>query len=239
MEVKIFFFRYVLLALFGMLICGAWVYKAGITTSATNIGLIYALAPIFIAVVSFYYNSETLNFQKLFYLFMALIGVFFIIFKGDLNSLIALSFVPGDLWILSAMFSWVFYSSLLKYWKSSLDGVCRLAVTSLFGVVILFPFAVYELIQIDWYIPQRGLILIFIAALIPGLFSYLAYSFVINELGPSHAALVMYLAPIYNSFLAWVLFSESLYWYHLVGSLLILPSIFFISISNNHEKGNI
>lgn len=228
-EARLYAHRYFVLAIFGMWICGAWVYMAGVTTSATNIGLIYSLAPIFISIVSFRINQEAISYKTLAVVLVALFGVFLILCKGSLQDLISLNFVAGDLWILSAMISWVCYSSLLKHWKTELDGISRLALTSFFGSLILLPFAIREMNQIEWVLSEQGFHLIFLAALLPGLISYLSYAFILDELGAIQAGVVMYLAPVYNSLIAWSFFSEDLNWYHFVGAVMILPSLLIIS----------
>src|SRR6218665_2562757 len=44
--------HYLILGALGMWICGAWVYIGGHTTSAANIGLIYAISPVLIVLAS-------------------------------------------------------------------------------------------------------------------------------------------------------------------------------------------
>jgi drug/metabolite transporter (DMT)-like permease len=67
--------------------------------------------------------------------------------------------------------------------------------------------------------------LVLAAAVVPGVLSYSAYSYMQRELGASRTALVMYLSPVYAAFGAWAVLGEAPGWYHLVGGALILPSI--------------
>jgi drug/metabolite transporter (DMT)-like permease len=53
--------HYVVFGALGMWICGAWVYLGARSTSATNIALIYALSPVFIALVSSFLLRERLG----------------------------------------------------------------------------------------------------------------------------------------------------------------------------------
>ena len=70
-----------------------------------------------------------------------------------------------------------------------------------------------------------ALLLIVLAAVLPGVLSYTAYSFLQRELGASSTALLLYLAPVYGALGAWLVLGERPGWYHAAGAALILPSI--------------
>jgi drug/metabolite transporter (DMT)-like permease len=72
---------------------------------------------------------------------------------------------------------------------------------------------------------QQAFSLIGLAALVPGVLSYTAYSYMQRELGAARTALVMYLSPVYAAFGAWAVLGEAPGWHHAVGAALILPSI--------------
>lgn len=71
----------------------------------------------------------------------------------------------------------------------------------------------------------RALLLVTLAAVLPGALSYAAYSFLQRELGASRTALLLYLAPVYGALGAWWVLGEVPGWYHAAGAALILPSI--------------
>jgi drug/metabolite transporter (DMT)-like permease len=128
------------------------------------------------------------------------------------------------------MLSWVAYSVLQQHWSSSLPALTRLASIMIGGVLVLIPFTLLE----AWLVPPlplttHALTLIVAAAILPGLLSYLAYAFLIRELGATRSSLLLYLGPLYGSLNAWWLLGEVPQWYHLVGAALILPSIWLAS----------
>ena len=77
-----------LLGALGMWICGAFVYIGGETTEAINIGLIYAIAPVLIAVISARLFADRLRGWQIVGLIMAVTGVVFIISRGSLQKLL-------------------------------------------------------------------------------------------------------------------------------------------------------
>ena len=210
----------------GMWICGAFVYIGGQTTSALNIGLIYAVCPVAIALAGVVLLHERMSGAQRVAGLLALGGVVYVIVKGDVENLRALRLTPGDAWIVAAALSWTAYSVLLSRWKSALGPAPRLAAIIAGGLVVSLPFTLAELAWIDippWSWKATGLVVA--AAVVPGALSYSAYSFVQRELGAARAGLMLYLTPLYAALLAWALLGEPPQVFHLVGASLILPAI--------------
>ncbi|MDO8419463.1 MAG: DMT family transporter [Rubrivivax sp.] len=210
----------------GMWICGAWVYLGGQTTSATNIALIYAATPVAIAAAGVKLLHERMTLAQRLAVVAALAGVLFVIVKGDPANLLAVRFVRGDAWIVAAAVSWTAYSVLLKRWPSALGTGERLVAIIAGGLVVLLPFTAWEVLtQPAPPLSARALLLVALAAVLPGALSYAAYSYLQRELGASRTALLLYLAPVYGALGAWLVLGERPGWYHAAGAALILPSI--------------
>jgi drug/metabolite transporter (DMT)-like permease len=210
----------------GMWICGAWVYQGARTTTATNIGLIYAVTPVAIAVLGARLLRERMSALQWLGVVLAVAGLVFVIAKGDIANLLAVRFTAGDGWIVAAAVAWTAYSVLLRHWPSTLGPAERLVATIAGGLVVLLPFTLAE----AWLAPSpplglRAALLVACAALVPGVFSYGAYSFMQHELGASRTALLLYLAPVYGVLGAWLVLGERPGWHHAAGAALILPSI--------------
>ena len=214
----------------GMWICGAWVYLAGRSTTATNIALVYATTPAAIAAVSAWALGERVRPAQWLGLLLALAGLLFIIAKGDWHNLAAVRLGAGDGWVLAAALSWTAYSVLLKRWPSALGPGERLVALIGGGLVVLLPFTLAE----AWLAPGppwswRATALVVVAAVLPGVLSYGAYSFMQRELGAARTALLLYLSPVYGTLGAWLVLGEAPGWHHLAGAALILPSIWLAS----------
>ncbi len=210
----------------GMWICGAWVYLGGQSTSSTNMALIYAVSPIAVAVVGARLLHEPMHGRQWAGVALSLAGLLLVIAKGDLSHLLAVRFSAGDLWIVAATISWTAYSVLLKHWRSELGPAERLVGTIAGGLLCLLPFTLWE----AWHSPPpaepwRAAALVLAAAVLPGVLSYGAFSYLQRELGAARTALMLYLTPVYAPLLAWAILGEVPRWYHAAGAALILPSI--------------
>ncbi|HSW26628.1 MAG TPA: DMT family transporter [Burkholderiaceae bacterium] len=211
----------------GMWVCGAFVYIGGRTTSAVNIGLLYAASPVLIALASAFWLHERIGLKQMLGVALALAGVLHILLRGDWPALLGLSFNSGDIWVAGAMVCWTVYSLLLRAWPSRFGPLARLTLIAVAGIVVLIPFTVWE--AIAWWPTEwswRSLALVVAAALLPGAGAYAAYSIMQRELGAARVGVVMYLGPLYSAVLAWAVLGERIEGFHLIGGCLILPGIF-------------
>lgn len=210
----------------GMALCGAPVYIAGHTTTATNIGLIYAASPILIVLLGSVFYGETLGPRRALGIAASLFGVLWIVLRGDFGALVRLDFVVGDLWLVLAMTSWAFYSVWLKHWPSELDVTTRLATIAAGGALVLAPFTLIEgamghPVPATW--TSAGIVLLL--AVVPGVGAFLSFSKATEILGVQRMVVSNYLPPIYNAVLATLLLGEALRDFHLVGAALILLGV--------------
>lgn len=211
----------------GMWICGAFVYIGGKTTQAINIGLIYAIAPVLIAIASAKLFDDRLRGWQIVGAMLSLAGMLLIIARGNLQNLLDVNFTAGDLWILFAVSCWTVYSIVLRKHASVLGPFARLTAITLGGLVVLIPFTLMEITETglpaDW---GHALFLALMVAVFPGFGAYQAYSFMQAELGAAKTGLVLYLGPVYAAVIAWIVLNEPPHWFHLIGAFLILPGMY-------------
>ncbi|HET9976015.1 MAG TPA: DMT family transporter [Burkholderiaceae bacterium] len=218
--------RFVVLGALGMWVCGAFVYIGARSTTAVNIGLLYAVSPVLIALFSAQVLHERFGLRAWAGVAFALGGVVHIVLQGRWTALADVNLNPGDAWIVVAMLCWSAYSLLLRAWPSAFGALARLTLIAVGGVIVLLPFTVVEALYwwgstLSW--KSAGLVLA--SALLPGAAAYGAYSFMQRVLGSARAGMVLYLGPIYAAAAAWLFLGEHIEAHHLVGAALILPGI--------------
>jgi len=218
--------HFLVLGALGMWICGAFVYVGARHTSAVNIGLLYAMSPVLIALGSSIWLRERFGAWQWLGVALALGGLVHILIRGHWDALAAVLINPGDLWIAVAVVSWAAYSLLLRAWPSAFGALARLTLIACGGVIVLLPFTLWEALYwlpstLSW--KSAGLVLA--AALLPGAAAYGAYSFMQRVLGAARVGMVLYLGPIYSAGIAWLVLGERIKPFHFVGALSILAGI--------------
>lgn len=215
------------LGFLGMFVCGAFVYVGGQTTTATNIGLIYAMTPVAIIAIGGVVYGERLQPVQKAGVALALIGVLAIICKGDPGVLVGLAFTAGDIWIATAATCWAIYSVALARRHSSLGMAERFTAICLGGALLLLPFTIWEAARGEVApFDLRSIAVVALVVLVPSLGAYQGYTLLQRALGSGVAGLVAYLSPVYNAGLAWALLGEVPQWFHLAGAALVLPGIY-------------
>ena len=218
--------QFIVLGALGMWVCGAFVYIGARTTTAVNIGLLYGISPVFIAIASALWLRERVGMTQVLGVVFALAGMLHILFKGQWNALADVRINPGDAWVAVAVACWTAYSLLLRAWPSAFGPVARLTLIACGGIVVLVPFTIWEAVawlpsELSW----KSVALVLAAALIPGAGAYAAYSYMQRVLGAARVAMVLYLGPLYSAVIGWLVLGERVEWFHGVGALLILPGI--------------
>jgi drug/metabolite transporter (DMT)-like permease len=221
--------RFELLAMgaLGMGVCGAFVYIGAATTSATNIGIIYAATPVLIIALGRLVYDEPMSAVRAAGVGLSLLGVLVVITRGDPEVLLGLRFTQGDLWVLVSMIAWAVYSVLLRHRPSGLALNERFGGIVLGGVVALLPFALAEAATVG-PAPLNGRVLataLFLAA-VASFGAYQVYALIQRAIGASRAGLIFYLTPLYNALLAYAFLGERLAAFHIAGAMLVLPGIY-------------
>jgi drug/metabolite transporter (DMT)-like permease len=218
--------QYLALGTCGMWICGAWVYWAGESTTAMNISLIYAASPVMIALGAVWWLGERFSLRQSLGVVLAMAGVVHVVVQGQWRALAEVQWVLGDLLIVVAAMSWAAYALMQKKWVSPLGSTARLAAMCAGGVVVLLPFALWELtLESTPPLTPTALWLMVLAALLPGVLAYWVYGWTQKVLGASRVAVTLYLGPLYTAVAAWLVLNEPMGWFHLLGGLMILAGV--------------
>ena len=210
----------VLAGFLGMFVCGGPVYIAGVTSSAINMALIMALAPLAVLLFSFVTGQETVHRIQVIGMGLALAGAALIISKGQ-GALGGVK--PGDLLVLMAMLAWAGYTLLQNRIGGGVSFLARVGLFAAAGAMFSLPLAIHEM----WVTPSaalsgRAALVYLFAGLVPGLFAYSAYAYLGGRFGAISTSLSMYLGPIVGAVLSMLFLGEAPTVFHLIGGALSL-----------------
>ncbi|WP_027856162.1 DMT family transporter [Marinobacterium jannaschii] len=202
-------------------------------TQATNATLMQSFIPILILVISALGLRQPVSRRQWLGVLISFAGICFLVSKGQWQNLAALTFNPGDIWILGAVVVWALYSVALRWRPAELDGLTLLGVTVLVAVLTLAPLSYYELRQgaeIHW--SQGSIATILYMALFPSILSYIFWNKGVEQLGAPVAGLFIHLLPVFGLILSALLLGEQIYAFHLYGVALIFTGIYLALIAD-------
>lgn len=213
----------------GMGLCGAPIYLAGAMTTATNIGLIYAVCPILVLLFGVYISSSNrLGVLQITGMLAGFIGVVAILTEGSLSRLFELAFNAGDLLVILGTVAFALYSLGLKHIPTALPALVRFGAMACAGALWHLPFLVHEIagrglvVTPSWTHAGIVVLLVFVSSI----GAYLSYGLIVSRLGAERAALVLYISPLYNAAFAVLILSEQIQSYHIMGTFLILGGLY-------------
>jgi drug/metabolite transporter (DMT)-like permease len=216
-----------LLGFLGMWICGAIVYVALKSTSATNATLIYTTPPLMIIIIERFTRGRAISLREIAGIVAATLGIAIIITKGDLMALVKQQLNIGDLLILLAATAWAVYSVVLRSKVfSQTPTLVLFALIAAFGALIIAPFAAYELATTAAY-PKTARQWQMVAGIVTfsSLIPFSIYQFGLKQHGSSTASIFMYLLPPFGLLLAWLLLGERLTSTTLTGCAFVLGGV--------------
>lgn len=220
-------FRLIVLSVVGVAFFNTFVYLGLQTTTATNALLINSAIPILIILLAITFIREPVTRGNKLGVVLSLIGVVFLILRGDLRQLMALDFVIGDFWVLAAALSWAVYSLLLKRWKpNDLPAASFLMFSVAVGAIALGLLYWPNLPQepsISW--GTNEIISVIYFALFPSLASYICWNEGVAKIGAASAGHFIHLMPLFGVTLSIIFLGENIEPYHLVGAGFIAAGI--------------
>lgn len=233
---------YAALGLLGVGLYNALQYLALHSSTPINVTLVGASMPIWMLIVGRLFFHAGINVHQLLGALLSLVGVLVILVRGDLQQLVHLQFVPGDIYMLLATVAWAFYSWLLSLAKDppSIKGhwARMLLAQVFFGVFwsALFTVGEWQIqdAHIDW---SPGLLLaILFVAIGPAIIAFRCWGEGVRRVGPAMAGFFANLMPLFAALFSTVFIGDRPRLYHAVAFVLIVGGIIYSSRFSSHTQ---
>jgi drug/metabolite transporter (DMT)-like permease len=200
-------------------------------TSAVNVGIIFALAPMATMLLARGVLHEPMNGWQGIGLAIAFAGIVVIAVHGSLALLLGLQIGLGDLIALGAVVLFAGYTVLLKRAKFALPTLPLLVILLGAGSVSALPFSLWEIAHGEHeHLAMTGYLALAYTSVIGGAFMYFLYNWSVGVLGASRAGMLIYTQMIFATFFAWLILGERIEWYHFAGGGLVIVGILFVTL---------
>ena len=204
-------------------------------TAATNALLLNSFIPIATIALSWAFLKKQLNGIEWLGVLISLFGVTTIVARGELATLAGLSLNIGDLWMLTAVVVWAFYTIGLQWRPAGVHPMLMLAAFTSVGLLALAPAYAWEIVQGRLiHLTPTALAGIAYTGLLPGFVGYVFYNRAVGEVGASKASLFIHLMPVFGTVLSAIFLGEVPQHYHFIGIALIFSGIFLTTSRKPH-----
>ena len=214
------------------------IYIALNYTTAINAAIVSSVQPAITFALSWVFYRDFVTKGQISGAFIAVLGVLYIISRGDISVLINLTLHPGDIWMIISVTGFSMYAVLLRKLPSNVPAILTLNVIQCLGIFLLIPFYVWEtfysqpmdlnkitVISVLW----AG-IMVAVAAV--GLWNYANL-----KLGANKASGTVHLRLIMITIMAIIFLEERLELFHFIAFGIIMVGVFAITQTKATVRG--
>ena len=216
----------------GISIFNTFVYIGGHYSEAINLALIGTTSsPILAVILARIFLKEKFGVAVVTGMTICIIGILLLLTKGNIKSLVSLSFSKGDWWVLAAAFSFAIYNTLVKKRPATMNPVNFLFTIFLIGTLLLFPFYLYELgTEGSFRLTVSNLSVLLYLGLGASVICFLLWNVAISKLGSGKTALFGNLIPVFSSIEAVLILGERISWIQTGSFALIITGLLIANL---------
>jgi len=230
-------FLMIAVSFLGVTIFNSFTYISLQSALVINSSLMTSITPVLIIGFSWLIFSTKTTSLQFSGIFISLLGVICIVLKGNISNLLNLYFIPGDIWMFIAVFSWGLYSVLLKKIDAKLNQLATLEIMIIIGLIFISPFYFLESLD-NKFLPVKliDFYMISYVAIFAGIISFFCWNKGVFLIGANRASLFLYLIPIFSSLWAILFLDENFSFYHLIGAIFIVLGIILSNFKKNEKN---
>lgn len=204
-------------------------------TSVTHTGLIQAIGPVMVLLLSASMGMESLTHSKIIGMTISFLGVALLLIERPEQGSGA-SWL-GDLIVIAAGGFFAYYTILVKKSASRYDPLTSNALVFGLGTIFLVPFCMHSVVQIRWsQIPPHAWLGLAYMVLFGSFVAYLIYAFALEKLSASNVAAFAYLQPLMAALMGMWLLGEKISLTAALGGALILFGVYFTERARGERK---
>jgi drug/metabolite transporter (DMT)-like permease len=223
--------RYALLGLLGIGMYNSLQYLALQSSTPINVTLVASGMPVWMLLVGRLCYGMPVRTRQVFGALLSIVGVLVVLCRGDVDQLLALRLVAGDLYMILATIAWSFYSWMLLQPQDDpalrADWAAFLGTQVAFGLLWSGAFAGIEwglgASAIAWSWPVAAALLF--VAVCPAVLAFAMWGAGIRRAGPGIGAFFVNLTPLFTALLSSAFLGELPHAYHVLAFLLIVGGI--------------
>ena len=223
--------RYLALGLLGIGMYNSLQYLALQSSTPINVTLVASGMPVWMMLVGRLFYGVEVRTRQILGALLSILGVLVVLCRGDVDQLLGLRLVAGDLYMILATIAWSFYSWMLLQPKDvpalRNDWAAFLLTQVAYGLLwsALFTGAEWALAAhaIAWSVPVAAVLLF--VAVGPAVLAYAMWGAGVRRAGPSIGAFFVNLTPLYTALLSSAFLGELPHAYHVLAFGLIVGGI--------------
>lgn len=205
-------------------------------TTVLQASLIQSILPVLVLLLALFVLKIRITGRQWWGVVFSISGAALIIIRGDWQVIKSLQIQDGDIWALAAVFLWALQAFLMRYKPQSIDIMPFMTALAAVGVIVMTPMYIWESAITPTPLTQESILLFLYLGIFAGFMGTTCWNEGTYRTGPAQAGYFGNLYPVFAGGLAILLLGETMYWYHLLGAVLVVAGI-WLAVFNNSLMG--
>lgn len=210
----------------GVFIYNLLMFKGLKSTSSTNAALIMGLNPMFTLLLSIIILKTTINKFQLAGVLLSFCGVIFIISKGQIDNILELNFVSGDILMLVSSMVFGLYNVINKKYLSSVDAFNLTAFTAFPATLLFIGYSFTNTSLSEIHITNEALISMAFMGLLGSVLAYYFWNYGVKQIGADGSAIFINLVPLFATLMS-LFIGQTINFTQIIGGVLIISGVYF------------
>ncbi|MDR1396420.1 MAG: DMT family transporter [Desulfarculales bacterium] len=211
----------------------AMLYLSAHTTSAINIGLLFAISPVITLILARIFSNEPLTWRRVAGILLCIIGAVCLLSRGQMQVVLNIEFYPGDLVAVIGSSLFAIYTFMVRRQPSGVSLPFFLFIMFCCGFVGLIPFSLWEIAtDVTMIFDKVTVALLLYLSIGVSVTAYLGWNLAIRYIGPVHTMIIYYSCPILTTIAAILILKESITTPLAIGSGLIMGGVALATLGN-------
>jgi len=222
--------KFFLCAVFGVAVNQLLFFEGLSRTSPINASVIMTAVPIIVLITAYFLLKEPITRWKVVGVILGFTGALLLILDRPLawdNQ-----GLWGDLMVLGNATSYSIYLVMVKPLMKEYHPVTIMKWIFLIGLVMVIPFGIHGVAEVDWQgIPGGIWLAIAYVFIFPTYFAFLLNATAMKRVSPTLVGYYIYTQPVFSTFISLLLFQESLGLSKILFALCIFLGVFIVNRS--------
>lgn len=203
-------------------------------TTASSASLITSIIPIIAIIMDVLIFKTRISAIRLLGVFIAVAGTYFVVTANGQLDFTSTAF-KGNLFMIGAMLSWIFYTMINKSFKNKYSGLFLTAYQTMIGTLLLMPLSFLEYRQWQIFSFKAFGNILFLAVCCSAL-CYFLYLYALNKLDVTITTLYLNLVPVVGVISGYLILKETILPIQLLGGIIIIAGILIVNLVKEKQE---
>ncbi len=197
-------------------------------SEASHSGVLYALTPMIIYLISIKLKNEQFELKKLMTISLTVFGITIIFYENLITPKTeGVNYMLGDILLFLAVASWSVYLAMSRNMVLKYGALKTQTVSFVIGIILYVPIFLFDVKNLSFVSVNGWVIIGYLhLTLLVAFGSYFLYSYSVKIIKPSTLTTLTNTSPVVTIIFSWLLLKENLSYFFILGASITMAGVF-------------